>query len=142
MGLEADDAEQALRTMARRLLELGMVHESFEAALLARERCSPTGLPLPGRKVAIPHADPEHVIVPVIACAVLRRPVGFREMGNPDRELAVEVIALLGLADHESAQRELVHLLERCQDAAFLDRICASTDPEALRSILVEEVSG
>lgn len=140
VGLDAANAEQALRTMARQLVALGLVRESFEEALLAREASSPTGIPLPGRKVAIPHADPEHVKVPAVACAVLATPLGFGEMGNPDQELAVEVVALLALADHQSAQRELVRFLERCQDSGFLERLCACPDAESLRAFLLHEV--
>lgn len=122
--------------MAGRLHTLGLVRASFEAALLEREASSPTALPLPGRKVAIPHADPEHVIAPAIACCTLAAPVRFREMGNPTQELAVEVVALLALPDHESAQRELVRFLERCQDESFLDALSACADEEALCELL------
>jgi PTS system galactitol-specific IIA component len=140
VGLDVENAEDALRTMARQLLKQGLVKDSFEEALLAREAASPTGLPLVGRKLAVPHADPEHVLEPAIACAVLARPLGFREMGNPGQELAVEVVALLALPDHESAQRELVRFIERCQDSTFLDRLCASRDAEALSAFLDAEV--
>jgi galactitol PTS system EIIA component len=138
--LAAVDAEQVLRTMAQTLHQLGIVRQSFEAALLAREASSPTGLPLAGRKLALPHADPEHVITPAIACAALAAPVSFREMGNPDQELAVEVVALLALTDHESAQQSLVRFLEKSQDGTFLDRLCACSAPAALCALLEREV--
>ena len=128
--------------MARALHQLGLVHDSFEEALLAREAASPTALPLPGRKLAVPHADPEHVRAPAIACATLSEPVKFREMGNPDQELAVEVVALLALTDHDSARRELVRFLQCSQDASFLDRLCACHDAAALCALLDKEVGG
>ena len=142
MGLAAEDAGQVLRIMARRLRRLDLVHATFEEALLAREAVWPTALPLSGRKLAIPHADPKHVIVSTIACATLAAPVRFREMGAPDREIAVEVVVLLALGDSHSAQRELVRLLEKCQDSAFMDRLCACTDATGLRSVLEREVGG
>ena len=115
MKLVAADSAEVLRTMAGRLHQLGMVRESFQDALLAREASSPTGLPLAGRKLALPHAD-------------------------PDQERAVEVVALLALTDHESAQQALVRFLERSQDADFLDRLCACPDPGALCALLESEV--
>ena len=130
-----------MRALARALLDQTIVRPSFEAALLAREASSPTGLPLEGRKVALPHADPEHVLAPAVALCTLAQPVLFREMGAPERELQVELVALLALPDHESAQRELVALLSRFQDPAFVDRLCASPDADHLFSLVQGGVS-
>lgn len=137
-ALQVADASEALTTLARGLAGLGLVRDTFEGAVLAREADSPTALPLAGRKVALPHADPEHVLAPAVAVCTLARPLTFREMGNPDSELPVEVVAMLALPDHESAQRELVRLLERFQDDSFVDRLCASADPDALLALLEE----
>ncbi len=130
-----------MRALAGALLERAFVRPSFEAAVLAREASSPTGLPLAGRKVALPHADPEHVLAPAVALCTLEHPVRFREMGAPERELEVELVALLALPDHESAQRELVALLSRFQDPVFVDRLCASPDADHLFSLVQGGVS-
>ncbi len=122
--------------LARALTEAGCARASLEAAVLAREAASPTGLPLAGRKVAIPHADPEHVLDAAIAVASLARPVRFRELGNPDAELEVELVALLALPDAERAQQELVGLIERFQDPGFVDRLCSAPDAAALHALL------
>ena len=60
--LEAATAEAVIRHLARELHRGGHVAASFEAAAVAREG-SPTGLPFAGGAVAIPHAEPEHVVV-------------------------------------------------------------------------------
>ena len=134
--LQAPDAEMVIRAAAGALLEAGLVRPTFAGAVLAREVSSPTGLPLPGRKVAIPHADPEHVITPAVAVAGLAEPVTFREMGDPDSALSVDLVALLALTDKESAQQELVRLIERFQDAALVDRLVATPDAGALFALL------
>lgn len=130
-----------MRVLARALIDQAFAEPSFEAALLEREARSPTGLPLEGRKVALPHADPEHVRAPAVALCTLAHPVLFREMGAPERELPVELVAVLALPDHESVQRELVALLGRFQDPAFVERLCAAADADDLLSLLLGEPS-
>jgi len=136
--LRAPDAEAVIRAAAGALEQAGLVRPTFAGAVLAREMSSPTGLPLPGRKVAIPHADPEHVVTPAVAVATLVAPVSFREMGNPDSALSVDLVALLALTDKQSAQQELVRLIERFQDAALVDRLVAAPDAGALFALLQE----
>jgi PTS system galactitol-specific IIA component len=131
-----------LGIIARALVEKGLVRPSFEAALLDRERTSPTGLPLPGRKVAIPHADPEHVIADAIPVCTLARPVTFCEMGNPGSELPVEIVAVLALTKAERVQQELVRLVERFQDASFVDRLHGAADVDAMLALVCAEKEG
>lgn len=132
IGATVEDAEEAMSLMARGLREQGRVAGSFEAAVIAREARSPTGLPLARRKAAIPHADVEHVITPAVALCTLARPVAFSEMGNPDGQIPVELIVMLALKDHESMQEELVRLVGLLQDPDAVDRICAAPDADAL----------
>ncbi len=139
--LEAPDAAAVIGAAGRALSQRGLVRATFAGAVLAREASSPTGLPLPGRKVAIPHADPEHVVTPAIAVVTLATPVTFAEMGNPDSALQVELVAVLALTDKESAQQELVRLIELFQQATFVDELVAATNAEALFRLLEAAVS-
>lgn len=125
--------------LARALTDQGIARPTLEEAVARREVASPTGLPMAGRKVAIPHADPEHVIAPAVALCTLGRPVIFREMGNPTSELPVELVAMLALPDEQSAQHELVHLIELFQDASYVDRLCEAADGDALFTLLKAE---
>jgi PTS system galactitol-specific IIA component len=136
-GLVAADARAVIVELAGALTASGCARPSLEAAVLSREAESPTGLPLVGRKAAIPHSDPVHVLAPAIAVAALARPVRFREMGNPEAELEVELVALLALPSAELAQQELVGLIERLQDPCFVDRLCAAESAAALHALLV-----
>jgi len=133
---EATDAVELIRDLARELGRLGLVRPSFEAALLAREQTSPTGLPLPGRKLAVPHTDPEHVIAPAVAICTLASPVAFREMGCGERSIPVDVVAMLALPDHQTAQRELVSLIERFQHVPFVERLCGCTGSDEMLTLL------
>jgi galactitol PTS system EIIA component len=134
--LEAEDAAEVLGVLAGAVVDRGLARTSLARAVLEREARSPTGLPLAGRKVAIPHADPEHVIAPAIALCTLARPVLFGEMGNPGSRLPVEAVALLALPDHESAQHELVELVDKLQAPAFVDALVAAPDAASLLALL------
>lgn len=135
-GLDTSGAEEVILALARPLLRAGLVRPGFAEAVVRREAASPTGLPLPGLKVAIPHADAEHVIAPAVAVATLRRPVAFAEMGNPASRLDVDLVALLALPDEHSAQSTLVALIQRFQDQDALRALCAAEDDAALCALL------
>ena len=138
-GLVARDADDVLQRLARALAQQGFARPSLEAAVQQREAASPTGLPLAGRKVAIPHADPEHVLAPAVAVCSLARPVCFHELGNPAGTLDVELVAMLALPDAQAAQDQLVRLMERFQDPASVDQLCLAADADALFALLADE---
>src|SRR5512145_1145575 len=111
-GLVAGSSEAVIVALAGRLVAAGRVHPSFEAAVLRRERRAPTGLPFPTLPVAMPHADPEHVVAPAIAVASLAKPVRFRQMGMPGIELEVSLVVMPALTEKEQAAAELARLVE------------------------------
>jgi PTS system galactitol-specific IIA component len=135
-SLETNSADELIELLAGALHKQGLVRDSFARAVRKREATSPTGLPLARRKVAVPHADPEHVIAPGVAVATLARPVAFGEMGNPESYLDVDVVLMLALRDRDSVQKELVRLVETFQNPDFVDRIHAAADPQQLFKLI------
>jgi PTS system galactitol-specific IIA component len=134
--LEAPSAEGAIRTLARELHRAGHVKESFEAAAVARERRSPTGLPFAGGAVALPHAEPEHVASPALGVATLARPVRFREMGSPATQLDVALVVMPVLTAKEQAGAGLARVIAMLQDGPLRAALVAAADPDAMRAIL------
>jgi PTS system galactitol-specific IIA component len=132
--LESRDSTQAITRLADRLLQDGLVYETFIPAVLEREKVFATGLPTPGRHVAIPHTDPEHVIHPAIAIAVLKHPVEFGEMGNPEARIAIEIVCLLAVKQCEALVALLQNLVELFQTPELLERIVIS-DPEEIAEL-------
>jgi PTS system galactitol-specific IIA component len=108
------------------------VKPSFENAAWVRERRSPTGLPFPDAPVALPHAEPEHVISHALAICVLEAPVKFREMGSPQVQLDVRLVVMPALTAKEQAEAGLARLIERLQDGARRAALLAATTPEAI----------
>ena len=130
--LSATTAEDVVRALAGKLLLAGHVKPTFEAAALLRERRSPTGLPFPGMGVAMPHAEPEHVVSPAIAIASLAVPVRFRQMGSPATQIEVELVVMPALTSKEQAGAGLARLIELLQDESLRIALTAATTPDEM----------
>ena len=134
--LDVPSAEGAIRALARALHRAGRVKDTFEAAAVARERRSPTGLPFEGGAVALPHAEPEHVVAPALAVATLARPAKFREMGSPATQLEVSLVVMPALTAKEQAAAGLARVIEMLQDGPLRAALLAAGDEGAMRAAL------
>jgi len=135
--LAARSAEDVIAALAEKLERAGFVRPSFAAAAVARERRSPTGLPFePPLAVALPHAEPEHVIAPAIAIATLAAAVSFREMGSPGSTVDARIVVMPALTAKEQAAAWLARLIEILQDDAVRAELVGATTAEALCAIL------
>jgi PTS system galactitol-specific IIA component len=95
--LEFSNREEALKFLSSQLRERGYVKEEYQQAILEREKEYPTGLPSVGIKIAIPHADHTLVNTATLAVGVLKNPVEFMCMDDPDKGLDVSIIVMLAL---------------------------------------------
>jgi PTS system galactitol-specific IIA component len=139
-GLAAESSDGVVRVLAQRLLAGGHVQPSFEMAAIAREKRSPTGLPFPGQGVAIPHAEPEHVVVPAIAIASLSSPVAFRQMGAPGVKVEVSLVVMPALTAKEQAAGELARLVGLLQDEALRRALCQAPTSDAMYKTLARQL--
>ncbi|HMJ55672.1 MAG TPA: PTS sugar transporter subunit IIA [Polyangiaceae bacterium] len=135
-GLVAESSDGVLRALAQKLLAAGHVRPSFEGAALARERRSPTGLPFPGQGVAMPHAEPEHVVTPAIAVASLAKPVSFRQMGAPNVKLEVSLVVMPALTAKEQAAGELARLVALLQNETLRQALTQAKTSQAVYETL------
>jgi PTS system galactitol-specific IIA component len=141
--LPARSADHAVSELAKALAAAGIVGMTFEAAALAREKRSPTGLPFPEIAVAIPHAEPEHVLAPGLALATLAKPVAFRQMGAPATKLSVSIVVMPALTAKEQAAAGLSSLIERLQDDGVRRAlVAAQTDDDLAQLVAAWEVRG
>lgn len=132
----AGSAEEVIKLLAQRLLEKGHVKPGFEKAALAREKRSPTGLPFPNQAIALPHAEPEHVLSPAIAVATLVAPVTFRQMGSPETKLNVSIIVMPAFSAKEQAGAGLTTLIEKLQDESLRQKLLAAQSSNDLARLL------
>jgi PTS system galactitol-specific IIA component len=139
-NLRASTKEEALSAMCQILLSRGYVKDSFPQAILERERLYPSGLPMEGHKIAIPHTDAEHVNTSVILFARLEKPLEFSSMGDPDEKIQVQLISMFALAEKKQIGTMLEILITAYSDNAVLDSILKAPSAKEIYRILYNAV--
>jgi PTS system galactitol-specific IIA component len=138
--LEAATKEEALSAMCKVLLSKGYVKDSFPAAILEREKLYPSGLPMEGHKIAIPHTDAEHVNESVILFARLAKPIEFSSMGDPDEKLQVQLISMFALKEKKQIGFLLEVLINAYSDNDVLDAMLKAPSAKEMYDILFAAV--
>lgn len=141
INIEAENRDEALTILADKLESEGFVKSSFTQAILDREDEFSTGLPGFGRGIAIPHADPQHVNMSVMAIATLRKSVQFRMMGNHDELIDVEVMFMLALKESHSHMSVLQSLMDVIQNESLLTQIKEAATPDALYALVSAHIA-
>ena len=132
----ATSSDEIIRALASTLVDSEHVAPGYADACIAREATDPTGLPMPGAAVAIPHADPELVIEPAVAIGTPSRPVVFQQMDEPDLDLEVSAVFLLALDGAGSQLAALRQVAEFVQDATRLDALISAETADEVRDII------
>ena len=135
LDAEAGSARDAITLLADRLEAAGRVEPSYGPAVIERERSMPTGLPLGEINAAIPHTDREHVVTPAVALAVLREPVLFASMDDPEEQLPVRIVFALALTDKNGQIAMLQAIMAFLQDQGALKHILAARTPEEILTL-------
>ena len=136
LDLQAASAEEVISLLAARLQAQGAVEDSYGPAVLAREAVMPTGLPLGAINVAVPHTDAHHVRRPAVALAVLRQPVPFGNMEEPDEQLPVQIVLALALNDKHAQIEALQRVAGLVQAPELLRALLAAPDIQGVRDVL------
>ncbi|PAV31267.1 PTS sugar transporter subunit IIA [Virgibacillus profundi] len=140
VDLEAKTKEEVLTAMGENLQKLGLVKESFTPAIIAREGEFATGLPTKGVSVAIPHTDVEHVITKTISFAVLKDPVEFGVMGDPEETTPVKVVFMLAMDQAHDQLSLLQRLMQVFQDEDTLNYLANEKEAVKIKNLLAEKL--
>ncbi|MHC1783081.1 MAG: PTS sugar transporter subunit IIA [Anaerolineaceae bacterium] len=138
LDLTAQTNEEVVAQLAQRLVDRGWVEDGFMEAILNREREYPTGLPTGNTAAAIPHTDAAFIRNSAMVTAVLKTPVSFRNMADPDEELPVRIVFLLAMKEpalQVSWLKKLISLL--CQESA-MNKLLEIDDPKQMSDFLNE----
>lgn len=93
--METATAREVILHLAGLLQHAGHVAPDYGEMAWQRELHHPTGLPTRPFCIAFPHADAEGVIHSAMALARLEREVTFKNMADPDEDLAVSLVIML-----------------------------------------------
>lgn len=136
LGLCAKDYVEALEKLSSLLLSNGVAKESFQNAVLERERVFPTGLETEGLGVALPHTDAEHVNRNSIGVATLKKPVEFSMMGFPEKSVSVSIVIMLAISNPNGHLEILQKLSDLLQNPKMLEEIYLSEDKQFILNYL------
>ncbi len=108
--LQAKDAREVIELLAGKMHAQGFVSAEYGLQTWAREQVHPTGLPTKPFCIAFPHADAEGVSKSALGVAVMRQPVIFQNMADPDEGLEVLIVFMLANRSPEEQIQTLRNL--------------------------------
>jgi PTS system galactitol-specific IIA component len=108
--LQVKEAKEVIDLLADSMHAQGLVAADYGAQTWAREMDHPTGLPTTPFCIAFPHADAEGVNRSALGVAVMRQPVKFQNMADPDEGLDVMIVFMLANRDPEEQIQTLRNL--------------------------------
>lgn len=137
---DAVEQSDLLHQLGAALIETGAVTTAYIEAVCERERSFPTGLYTGLVNVAIPHADPSHVLKPGIALGVVKNGVNFANMADLQMEIPVHVVFLLAPGKSEQHLTILESIMNLIQDQSLMAQIKEAEDAEAVINVLQQMV--
>ena len=136
LNLDVNDKFELLSKVADNLHSLGYVKETYKNAVIEREKIFATGLPTLLGGVAIPHTDINHVNIPAISIARLKKPVDFIIMGDDSETIAVDLIFMLAMKEKHAQLELLQSLMGILQDGTSLKFIKTSESVNDIESFI------
>ena len=136
-SLKANSKKQALQELAAKAAAVtGLPERDVFDTLLQRERLGSTGV---GNGIAIPHGKLVRLDKLVGLFARLERPIDFDARDDQPVDLVFVLLAPEGAgADHLKA---LARIARRMRDPGTVAKLRATSDPDALYSILTQPVA-
>lgn len=131
-GIEAKDAEDAIRQVGQHLLDKGFVKDTYIDAVAQREKEYPTGLQLKDMAVAMPHTAGIHVNTPAVCVAKLAKPVIFNHMGDPDTKVEAELLFMMAIQSPDAQLDTLQKVMGVFTNDAAVAQLKAAADQSAL----------
>jgi len=130
LDIDAATDEEAIDAVAAVMVREGLVKTSYPEAVKAREKEYATGLELLDMGIAIPHTVPEYVHKAAMALGILKNPVSFACMGEPDKRIPVEIIIMLSIVEPHAQLTVLQKLLTVFQAEGKLSRLKGCRTPK------------
>ncbi|WP_055669667.1 PTS sugar transporter subunit IIA [Desnuesiella massiliensis] len=128
--LEFSNSTEVLKFLSMKLQEKGYVKDGYQKAILDREAEYPTGLPSVDIKIAIPHADHNLVNKGALAIGILKNPVEFKSMEDPDRILNVSIVIMMALDEPHGHIDMLQRIVKLIQEPVILKEIIETNSTE------------
>lgn len=138
--LGADSYQEVEKSMATKLVELGYAKDSFPQAIAEREVTYPTGLDVEGINAAMPHCDVTNVNKAAVCVGVLRHPVDWRRMDDPDETCKVSLVTMLALTEAHAHIEMLQKVVSLIQDQDLMAKIVDATSADDVYKLVGEKL--
>ena len=138
--LYASDAREVIDLLAGKLQSQDLVAADYGAQTWSRELNHPTGLPTKPFCIAFPHADAEGVNQSALAVAMLREPVVFQNMADPEEGLDVMLVFMLANRNPEEQIQTLRNLAMLFGQPEKLIELRDQTTPQGVQDWLRREL--
>ena len=139
-NLEAADSYEVINVLADKLCLRGLVLKEYGRLTYERELEHPTGLPTKPFCIAFPHADAFGVINSALGVALLKNPVKFKNMADPDEDLDVHIVIMLANKNPEEQIQTLRNLAILFGDPEKLSELRDQTSPQEVSAWLTREL--
>ena len=136
LKLKAKSSQEVIEKLGNLMLSKGYVLDSYVDAVLTREETLPTGLPIDGFSVAIPHTDSGHVNESTIAIATLEEPIEFNMMIDPTQKTKVQLVFLLAVKNPNAQVQLLKTLMSVFQNKELLMNLQKASSKEEVNELL------
>ena len=127
---------EVLKFLSSKLYEKGFVKEGYQQAVLDREKEYPTALPSVDIKIAIPHANHTLVNKAALAIGILKNPVEFSSMEDPDTKLDVQIVIMMALDEPHGHIEMLQKIVKLIQNPVVLKQIVKASSIEEVMNKL------
>ena len=131
---------EVLSALCDNLCSQGIAKDTYKAAILAREKEYPTGLQCGGINIAIPHADIAHVNTAAISVAILKKPVAFYAMDEPDGTVPISIVIMLALTEAHGHIEMLQKIVGLIRDQEELRKLIESDDNRSVVTLMEEKL--
>ena len=132
--------EQVERRIAGILTEQGYAKDTYAQAIVDREANFPTALDMSGLNVAIPHCDVANVNKAAFCMAVLKHPVDWHKMDEPDETCKVSVVVMLALTEAHAHLEMLQKVVKLLQNQGLVGQIVASSTAAEAYPLIAEQL--
>ena len=140
VDLDAPDAHFVIDVLAEKLFNQDLVTADYGNQTWAREQEHPTGLPTNPFPIAFPHADADCVKKSALAVAILRKPIPFKNMADPDEDLDVNIVLMLANNNPEEQIQTLRNLALLFGEPEKLDSLRNQSTAQAVTEWLRQEL--
>lgn len=142
LNIDVESDEEVITELSKLLIWAGYVKIGFPSAVIERERVFPTGLPtIGGINIAIPHTDDKYVDQAAVAIGVIKNPVNFKMMENPDKSISVKIVFLLALIDHNDQISILQNIAKIIQNKDLLNALVTEDTEEGIARLIEKNLA-